>query len=51
LGFDRGPGFRCVVNLSGDPVEIEPGWTVLLSTTGDLDSIDRNAAAWLVRDR
>ena len=49
LAFDRDPGFRCVVNLSGAPVGLAP-WGRVLLTSVPLDgwTLPPDAAAWLV---
>ena len=48
LDFERGPSLRCVVNLSGAPVDLDPDWDVLLSSV-PLDGavLPHDAAAWL----
>jgi len=48
LDFERGPSLRCVVNLSGAPVDLDPEWEVLLSSV-PLDGalLPHDAAAWL----
>ncbi|MCT2587738.1 glycoside hydrolase family 13 protein [Actinophytocola gossypii] len=48
LGFDRGHGFACVVNLSGGPVEL-PAHEEVLLTSGPLDgsALPPDTAAWL----
>lgn len=50
LDFDRGPGLRCVVNLSEAPVPLPPDWHLLLSS-GPLDggSLPQDATVWLGR--
>ena len=50
LSFDRDPGFRCVVNLSADPVASPEG--VLLLASGPLADDGRlppDTAVWLAR--
>jgi alpha-glucosidase len=48
LDFDRGPGFRCLVNLSGREVALDPEWTPLIvSTPGRAGTVPNDAAAWL----
>ena len=48
LDFERGPSLRCVVNLSGAPIDLDPDWEVLLSSV-PLDGLvlPHDAAAWL----
>jgi alpha-glucosidase len=51
LAFDRGPGFVCTVNVTGEPVCIDrPGSLALASTTGvgagDTVLLPADAAAW-----
>jgi alpha-glucosidase len=48
LAFERGPRFRCVVNLSEEDVELPAGWRVLLASR-DLegDVLPPDAAVWL----
>ena len=50
LDFERGPDFRCVVNISGQPLAVNDGWAPLICSTalsgGDLP---HDAAAWLGR--
>lgn len=49
LSFTREPGFRCVVNLSGDLAALPPGEEVLLTSaplTPD-GALEPDAAAWL----
>ena len=50
LDLARGDGFRCVVNVSGDPVEAGDGWEVALAS-GPLDggAVPRDTAVWLTR--
>ena len=51
LAFERGAGFWCVVNVSGDPVPLLAGSVVLLQSDAGSDPGDplpANAAAWLV---
>jgi alpha-glucosidase len=49
LSFTREPGFRCVVNLSGDPVALPPGEEVLVSSAplASDGALDPDAAVWL----
>ncbi len=49
LSFTREPGFRCVVNLSPEPVMLPPGERVLVSSApvGSAGALDPDAAAWL----
>lgn len=51
LDFERGPAFRCVVNVSGGPLALEDGWQVLLASTAlDDGRLPHDAAAWLGRE-
>jgi alpha-glucosidase len=45
LAFERGPEFRCVVNLSAHPVPIEG--TVLLASGPCAGTLPPDTAAWL----
>jgi alpha-glucosidase len=47
LAFDRGPGFRCVVNMSSRPVEIGKLGRVLLASGPCTDDLPPDTAAWL----
>ncbi|MEJ3652766.1 glycoside hydrolase family 13 protein [Actinomycetes bacterium KLBMP 9759] len=48
LAFDRGGGFRCVVNLSAQPVPLPPHTAVLLVSAPLQDgALPGDAAAWL----
>ncbi|UGQ43773.1 glycoside hydrolase family 13 protein [Rhodococcus aetherivorans] len=49
LVFDRGPTFRCVVNLSRQPVAIDPDATVLLASAAltAARSLPPDTAVWL----
>lgn len=50
LEFDRGPGFTCVVNLSGAPVPIDGAREVLVASAGPTDGmLPDDAAVWLGR--
>ena len=59
LDFERGPDFRCVVNLSGAPLPLDSGWRVLLASSPLSDlagpggrsvgSLAHDATAWLAR--
>ncbi len=52
LEFTRAPGFRCVVNLSGDPIELPAGANVLLSSVAVAGGLlPPDAAAWLEAQR
>ncbi|SDN28981.1 glycoside hydrolase family 13 protein [Streptomyces wuyuanensis] len=48
LSFGRSPGFRCVVNLTDDPVEL-PAHTEVLLASGPLDGdgLPGDTAVWL----
>jgi alpha-glucosidase len=49
LDFDRGEGLRCVVNVAGPDLPLEPGSTVLLASVPLIDGVlPRDAAVWLV---
>jgi alpha-glucosidase len=49
LAFDRGQSFRCVVNLSGQPIAVDPDVTVLLASTDltETRSLPPDTALWL----
>ena len=48
LAFDRGPGFRCLVNLSGEGVPLPHGAEVLLASAPVTDGqLPPDHAAWL----
>ncbi len=48
LDFGRGPEVRCVVNLSGEPITLDPDWEVLVSSISlDGDVLPHDAAVWL----
>lgn len=49
LAFDRGPSFRCVVNLSRQPLAIDPDTTVLLASADltDVGYLPPDTAVWL----
>jgi alpha-glucosidase len=48
LAFDRGSGARCVVNLSTEPVRLDPELQLLVSSTPLQDNaLPPDAAAWL----
>ncbi len=50
LDFDRGGGARCVVNISGSAIELDPEYTVLLSSVPlEGEALPPDATAWLVR--
>ncbi len=50
LAFDRGPEVRCVVNLSGEPYDLDPSATVLLASSPVVaGGLPHDAAAWLGR--
>ncbi len=51
LAFDRGEGFRCVVNLSSEPVPIEPHGELLLASDADAgEHLAPDAAGWFRLD-
>jgi alpha-glucosidase len=51
LAFDRGPGFRCVVNFGADPVAMTTGRVLLASGPLPTDgTLPGNTAVWLVAD-
>jgi alpha-glucosidase len=47
LDFERGDGFRCVVNVSGTPVPLEESAVLLTSLPLEDGALPRDAAAWL----
>jgi alpha-glucosidase len=48
LDFERGPNFRCVVNISGKPLPLIPGWVPLLSSAPlSNGSLPHDTAVWL----
>ena len=48
LAFARNPGFACVVNLSGAPVElIQPSSVLLTSAPLDGNALPSDTGAWL----
>ena len=48
LAFDRGPGLRCIVNLSPEPVELTPSARVLLSSSPLADhTLPPDTTVWL----
>ena len=47
LVFDRGPAFRCVVNLSSRPVSLRGQGRVLLASVPCSGELPPDAAAWL----
>ncbi|RYP88410.1 alpha-glucosidase [Nocardioides guangzhouensis] len=47
LDFDRGPGFRCVVNLSGAPLPLTDASVLLSSLPLEAGALPHDAAAWL----
>jgi alpha-glucosidase len=48
LSFTRDPGFRCVVNLGDEPVDLPPAATVLLSSAPLTDGkLGVDVAVWL----
>jgi alpha-glucosidase len=50
LAFDRGDGFRCVVNLSGAAVPFDATRPVLLASAGPVDGmLPSDATVWLGR--
>ena len=53
LAFDRGPSFRCVVNLSSGPAPIDAGATVLLSSGPPTDAltVPPDTTVWLQTTR
>jgi alpha-glucosidase len=46
LAFDRGPALRCVVNLSGEPVDVTGHGTVLVASGACTDRLPSDTAAW-----
>ncbi len=52
LDFDRGPRLRCVVNLSGEPIDIDPDWDVLVSSVPLVENLlPHDAATWIAPRR
>jgi alpha-glucosidase len=51
LAFDRGPSFRCVVNLSGTPLDVAELGRVLLASAPCADGLLPDAAVWVERGR
>ena len=51
LSFDRGPTFRCVVNLSSRPVDIGSEWQVLVAGDAWSGELRPDAAVWLAPTR
>jgi alpha-glucosidase len=48
LDFERGPDFRCVVNISGKLLPLIPGWVPLLSSAPlSNGSLPHDTAVWL----
>jgi alpha-glucosidase len=47
LHFDRGPGFRCVVNISGEPLPLDGARVLLSSEPVEDGALPHDAAAWL----
>lgn len=47
LAFDRGPAFRCVVNLSARPVDLPGGWRVVLASAPCAGELPPDTAVWL----
>jgi alpha-glucosidase len=49
LAFDRGGGFRCVVNFAAAPVPLRGHGRLLLASGPCADALPPDTAAWLVR--
>jgi alpha-glucosidase len=49
LAFDRGPTFRCVVNLSARPVDLTGQGSVLLASAPCAGELPPDTAVWLSR--
>ncbi len=49
LGFDRGDGWRCVANLSSDPVPLPAGEVLLTSAPLENGRLAPDTTAWLAR--
>ena len=48
LYFERGDGLRCVVNFGPAELTVDPGWEVLLASTGSVErSLPPDSAVWL----
>jgi alpha-glucosidase len=47
LDFDRGTVLRCVVNLAGEPPNLDPSQVVVSSVPLEDGRLPRDAAAWL----
>ncbi|MGY1847206.1 MULTISPECIES: glycoside hydrolase family 13 protein [unclassified Blastococcus] len=47
LAFDRGPAFRCVVNLSDEPLDLRGAGRRLLSSEPCADLLPPDTAVWL----
>ena len=47
LDFDRGPGFRCVVNISGAPLPLAGADVLLSSVPLEDGALPHDAAVWL----
>jgi len=50
LAFDRGPSFRCVVNLGAEPVDLTGQGRVLLASAPCPAGLPTDAAVWLATD-
>jgi alpha-glucosidase len=51
LDFQRGPGLRCVVNVCGADVVLDPGEKIRLASSPIADGVlPPDTAVWSVRD-
>jgi alpha-glucosidase len=49
LDFERGSSFRCVVNVSGEPIALDADWDVLESSVPlNVPTLPHDAAAWII---
>lgn len=47
LAFDRGPSFRCVVNLGDRPVDLDGEWELLVASAPVAAELPQDTAVWL----
>jgi alpha-glucosidase len=47
LDFQRAGGVRCVVNISGRPIDLDPTWEVIVASEPVSAQLPPDAAAWL----
>jgi alpha-glucosidase len=50
LAFDRGPAFRCVVNFSGEPLDVAPHGRILVASGPCDGRLPPDTAAWFGAD-